>query len=586
LFPLLWVGGCDVDLSNLTPGNGGLPTLGSNTSGTDGTDSGDHVQSPTDKLPAAENLTFKVQTAFCCTPLTVEFSVNQDGPWSPNDNYQWEFGDGRTGSGQTVSHTYPWFKDYVVRLTARRAGGQSTTVHRTLTFVVEGDAIASPVLGPDADNPTDNDPFNDSGLIAVAGPDQIVEPLTEVVLDALASRGEDGGLLNFQWTQATGPTVTLSDPQAPFVTFTAPPGESLPIMLTFELTVTQDSLTARDTVNVIVKSASDTLPGNDTPPWLAELSSLPPLPKVHYSWPMGGGLLKTMDERLLREYVRITRSICVWGEWTDQEGLNRAVTIAGQVNDSGPDIPATIGLVFRPWARVFPPDVPPTYMGPEHDGEIELFESRLSLIKGWLAQANQARPRNPITISAVILECERFFIKEPHEPGYQEWNAAIEVKHNAIYLAAKQAFPNARVEWYARAISKLFTLNELGDNFSVPVYHTPEPIAVRTTFRRAVDAASEHGVNDVTPWVALGSAYVPQPDGSKVWSFEYDYDLSYSWGLGAEINDPWYGDRPTQYAPWHTARRVIFWPAPWEERVPNWPRHFISYVRGAHNIPE
>ncbi len=49
----------------------------------------------------------------------------------------------------------------------------------------------------------------------------VVENST-ATLDGTASHDVDGGVITFQWTQTTGPTVTLSDPTAAAATFTAP----------------------------------------------------------------------------------------------------------------------------------------------------------------------------------------------------------------------------------------------------------------------------------------------------------------------------------------------------------------------------
>ena len=71
-----------------------------------------------------------------------------------------------------------------------------------------------------------------------------------------------------------------------------------------------------------------------------------------------------------------------------------------------------------------------------------------------------------------------------------------------------------------------------------------------------------------------------------VWAFNNDYDLTYSWLIGAQVNDPWYGDRPEAFAPWHSAKAVVFWPPPFDPQIPRWAEHFVSYVRGAHRITD
>ena len=63
--------------------------------------------------------------------------------------------------------------------------------------------------------------------------------------------------------------------------------------------------------------------------------------------------------------------------------------------------------------------------------------------------------------------------------------------------------------------------------------------------------------------------------------------------LGAEINNPYYGDNPTRFALWGMAKHAMFYPSVFEPRsVQNTPcgncsvalQHFVAYVHGANNI--
>jgi hypothetical protein len=63
-------------------------------------------------------------------------SLDGSGSWDPDGaitNYSWSFGDGSTGSGPTMSHTYADGRPYTVTLTVYDNSGatssQSTTVH-------------------------------------------------------------------------------------------------------------------------------------------------------------------------------------------------------------------------------------------------------------------------------------------------------------------------------------------------------------------------------------------------------------------------------------------------------------------------
>jgi hypothetical protein len=153
------------------------------------------------------------------------------------------------------------------------------------------------------------------------------------------------------------------------------------------------------------------------------------------------------------------------------------------------------------------------------------------------------------------------------------------------------------VEWYDRGgehpsasntgwtKSNLFTSNEPGEYYSCSLYRVPEILTTRETFRRAAALADAAGVEEVTPWVALASGYRRTPTDMSVWSFDWRYDLSYSWQLGAEINNPWYSkpERRERFAPWNRAKVVVFYPEPFG-RTPLWGLHFVAYVRGAHVI--
>ena len=64
----------------------------------------------------------------------------------------------------------------------------------------------------------------------------------------------------------------------------------------------------------------------------------------------------------------------------------------------------------------------------------------------------------------------------------------------------------------------------------------------------------------VTPWIALASGYRRQTDKYHEWSHDWNYDLIYSWQLGVELNNAWYGvpERAGRFAPWNKAKIAIF----------------------------
>jgi hypothetical protein len=88
--------------------------------------------------------------------------------------------------------------------------------------------------------------------IADAGPNQNVAPGT-VTLNGSGSYDPLGLALTYQWTQTSGPTVTLSNPTAATTTFTAAAGQTY----TFRLTVKNtDGLTGSATTTVSTNSAN------------------------------------------------------------------------------------------------------------------------------------------------------------------------------------------------------------------------------------------------------------------------------------------------------------------------------------------
>jgi hypothetical protein len=92
--------------------------------------------------------------------------------------------------------------------------------------------------------------------IANAGPDQTVNEGATVTLDGSGSSDPDGNPLTFQWTQTAGPSVSLNvtDPVRP--TFVAPLVGPAAVTFTFQLTVTDGSLTATDIVNVTIANVN------------------------------------------------------------------------------------------------------------------------------------------------------------------------------------------------------------------------------------------------------------------------------------------------------------------------------------------
>jgi hypothetical protein len=322
--------------------------------------------------------------------------------------------------------------------------------------------------------------------------------------------------------------------------------------------------------------------------WLRELA---PLQKVHYSWPID---FKSAPNELIYEYARITHAVSVSGEWHNHDEVDQAVRLCKRVNETKPAIPATIGVNYSPWHRRFDKDLPPTDRGTTHQAELDYLRERLGVIRAELKAANE-RYETEIPATCVMLDSERFFIRKD-DPN---WNDAITAKYDAVYDIVLDVFPKARIEWYLRGAIQpsatesgwtegggWFTLKEKGDYFGCSLYCVPEIGNTRETFRRTVANAARHGVDEVTPWIALATGNKRSVDKFHEWALDWDYDPIYSWKLGAEVNEPWFSQpiRHERFAPWNKAKIVIFHPHPFYDKTPNWGKHFVAYVRGAHLI--
>ncbi|MFM5893532.1 MAG: PKD domain-containing protein [Novosphingobium sp.] len=127
---------------------------------------------------------------------------------------------------------------------------------QTLTFRMTGsDGIAAPV----ADDVTVTIPAGPNTLpVANAGPDATINPAVSRTLAGSAT-DLDGDPLTYQWSQVSGPTVSITNPTSASASFLAPASNGLLQTLTFQL-VANDGFgsSAPDTVTF-------TIPAN-TPP--------------------------------------------------------------------------------------------------------------------------------------------------------------------------------------------------------------------------------------------------------------------------------------------------------------------------------
>lgn len=95
--------------------------------------------------------------------------------------------------------------------------------------------------------------------VADAGANQVVAPGDTVTLDASNCHDPDGQALTYKWEQISGPTVTLSDPNAEIATFVAPDVADAELLV-FKMTVSDGIATITDEVTILCKNTAAALP--------------------------------------------------------------------------------------------------------------------------------------------------------------------------------------------------------------------------------------------------------------------------------------------------------------------------------------
>jgi hypothetical protein len=265
-------------------------------------------------------------------------------------------------------------------------------------------------------------------------------------------------------------------------------------------------------------------------------------------------------------------------------------------------------------ASPFPLKAPPTLQGPLEAAELQLSRGKLGNVSMWLAEANSDLDLSPpVELSIVLLDSERFgtLANWPGGTPNSAWNRAITRKHDLFLNLTRELLPNTPVEFYdygaagrsdtgtatGWSTEEYFTLHEDTSVYAVSLYSIWEIGYTREAYERTVATSIANNVSNasVIPWLSLGCGYRRCFENGQVTYDFRNYDYIYSWQLGSEINNKWYGDHPNQFAHWNQAPHVVFYPAIFDSRMANvsishcgaispWlagMHHFVAYVMGA-----
>ena len=116
--------------------------------------------------PSAPQLTINNGGATIYATTSTSFSASSTDPLSLNLGYSWDFGDGQTATGASVSHTYGSAGNFTLRVTATNTANQSNSATQQLTVVTP--AVTTPTITSTPTLPTVGQAVNFTGLASSA----------------------------------------------------------------------------------------------------------------------------------------------------------------------------------------------------------------------------------------------------------------------------------------------------------------------------------------------------------------------------------------------------------------------------------
>jgi LmbE family N-acetylglucosaminyl deacetylase len=144
-------------------------------------------------------------------------------------------------NGTALDVTFPARQITWVRLTINTVSGSTWRVGLSEILVMETTSGNQP--------PSAN-----------AGPDQTVAGSSTVQLNGTGSSDPENATLTYSWTQTSGPAVILNGATTATPSFTAPAATAAAQLLRFQLTVSDGTQTASDTVDVVIPGTVNLVP--------------------------------------------------------------------------------------------------------------------------------------------------------------------------------------------------------------------------------------------------------------------------------------------------------------------------------------
>jgi PKD repeat protein len=136
-------------------------------------------------------------------PLTLDASCSGNAAGA---EFEWDFGDGRSGTGQRVEHQYRRSGEYIVTLTVRTDGGTSEATEQ-ITVRRESSEPGPTPPGPPEEGPTSCFVFH-----------QVLENDAEPCTMAFDAACSEGSPTEYQWFFEGGPRPDLPLPDTTIVT--------------------------------------------------------------------------------------------------------------------------------------------------------------------------------------------------------------------------------------------------------------------------------------------------------------------------------------------------------------------------------